>query len=129
LKAGAVPFSESPYSLGIGGKMIMSKKKSLLGVFFLLVAAAALVCSASTFAVAEQVEINGTVFASEWDANDNVVVVVIATEDGEEITVANSGKGMELLKLEAVNVKATGIIITDENARKIITISHYTVQK
>ena len=82
--------------------MIMFKKKSLLGVLCLLVVAF-LICAASTFVAAEQVEINGTVYASEWDANDNATSVVIFTEEGEEIAVSNSGKGLELLKLEDSN--------------------------
>ena len=107
---------------------MMMKRKSLLGVLCLL-AAATLICAAATFAVAEQLEIIGTVLASEWDADDNVVAVAIATDDGEELAVANSGRGMELLKLEGMNVKATGTITTDENERKTITISSYTLQE
>ena len=108
--------------------MIMFKKKSLLGVLCLLVVAF-LICAASTFVAAEQVEINGTVYASEWDANDNATAVVIFTEEGEEIAVSNSGKGQELLKLEDKNVTATGTIASDENERKTISISGYTVQE
>ena len=81
------------------------------------------------FAATEEVEIAGTVFASEWDANDNVTAVVIATEEGEEIAVSPSGKGMELLKFEEKNVKATGSIVTDQEGRKTINITKYIVQE
>ena len=81
------------------------------------------------FAATDEVEISGTIFASEWDANDNVTAVVIATEEGEEIAVAPSGKGMELLKLEEKNVKATGSIVTDQEGRKTIKITKYIVQE
>jgi hypothetical protein len=81
------------------------------------------------FAATEEVEIAGTVFASEWDANDNVTAVVIATEEGEEIAVAASGKGMELLKLEEKNVKVTGSVVTDEEGRKTVNITKYIIQE
>ena len=81
------------------------------------------------FAATEEVEIAGTVFASEWDANDNVTAVVIATEEGEEIAVSPSGKGMELLKLEEKNVKASGSIAMDQEGRKTINITKYVVQE
>jgi hypothetical protein len=80
-------------------------------------------------ATTDKVEINGTVYASEWDANDNATTVVIFTEEGEEIAVSNSGKGLELLKLEDKNVTATGTIAIDENERKTISIFGYTVQE
>ncbi|MGD8917042.1 MAG: hypothetical protein PVH35_10630, partial [Syntrophobacterales bacterium] len=63
------------------------------------------------------------------DANDNVTAVVIATEEGEEIAVAASGKGMELLKLEEKNVKVTGSVVTDEEGRKTVNITKYIIQE
>jgi hypothetical protein len=87
-----------------------------------------LLSAAHLLATTDKVEINGTVYASEWDANDNATAVVIFTEEGEEIAISNSGKGMELLKLEDKNVTATGTITIDENERKTMTISGYTVQ-
>jgi len=106
----------------------------LLRKFFLLpllsiLAIVALMSAVQLFAATEEVEIAGTIFASEWDANDNVTAVVIATEEGEEVAVAKSGKGMELLKLEEKNVKATGSIVTDEEGRKTITITKYIIQE
>lgn len=109
--------------------MMRSKRKSLLYVFCFLAVAGALICAVVTFAATEEVEIIGTVYASEWDANDNATAVVIFTEEGEEIAVSNLGKGLELLLLDEKNVKATGRITTDENERKTITISSYTVQE
>ena len=108
--------------------MMSLRKKMLLAVLSIL-AIVALMGAAQLYAATEEVEIVGTVFASEWDANDNVTAVVIATEEGEEIVVSNSGKGMELLKLEEKNVKATGSVVTDEEGRKTITITKYIVQE
>ena len=108
--------------------MMLLRKKTLLRVLSIL-AIVALMGTLPLFAATEEVEIAGTVFASEWDANDNVTAVVIATEDGEEIAVSASGKGMELLKLEEKNVKATGSIVTDEEGRKTINITRYIIQE
>jgi hypothetical protein len=108
--------------------MMLLRKKILLPVLSIL-AIVSLMGAVQLFAATEEVEIAGTVFASEWDANDNVTAVVIATEEGEEIAVSNSGKGKELLKLEEKNVKATGSIVTDEEGRKTITITKYIIQE
>ncbi len=106
---------------------MLPKRKSLLLVLCML--GVTLVFAAHLLATTDKVEINGTVYGSEWDANDNATAVVIFTEEGEEIAVSNSGKGLELLKLEDKNVTATGTIAIDENERKTITISGYTVQE
>ena len=107
---------------------MLLRKKVMLSILCVL-AIVALMGSLPMFAATEEVEIAGTVFASEWDANDNVTAVVIATEEGEEIAVSHSGKGMELLKLEEKNVKASGSIVTDQEGRKTINITKYIVQE
>ena len=107
---------------------MLLRKKVMLGILCIL-AIVALMGSLPLFAATEEVEIAGTVFASEWDAKNNVTAVVIATEEGEEIAVSPSGKGTELLKLEEKNVKATGSIVTDQEGRKTINITKYIVQE
>ena len=107
--------------------MLLGKKAMLRFLSILVIVV--LMGSLPLFAATDEVEISGTIFASEWDANDNVTAVVIATEEGEEIAVAPSGKGMELLKLEEKNVKATGSIVTDQEGRKTINITKYIVQE
>ena len=52
-----------------------------------------------------------------------------ATDDGEEIAVSNSGKGMELLKLEEKNVKASGFIAEDEEGKKTMRVTRYILQE
>jgi hypothetical protein len=104
------------------------RKKTMLCVLSVL-AIVVLMGTLPLFAATEEVEISGTVFAAEWDANDNVTAVVIATEEGEEIAVVNSGKGMELLKLDEKNVRATGSIGMDEEGRKTITVTKYIIQE
>jgi hypothetical protein len=107
---------------------MLQRKKTMLCVLSVL-AIVVLVGILPLLAATEEVEISGTIFASEWDANDNVTAVVIATEEGEEIAVVNSGKGMELLKLDEKNVRATGSIAMDEEGRKTITVTKYIIQE
>jgi hypothetical protein len=106
---------------------MMLRKKTLLRVLCVL-AIVTLLGAVPLFAATEEVEIIGTVFGTAWDANDNATAVMIATEDGEEIAVSNSGKGMELLKLEEKSVKASGSIAQDEGGMKTITVNRYMLQ-
>ena len=106
----------------------MLRKKILLRVLCVL-ASVTLLGAVPLFAATEEVEIIGTVFGTAWDNNDNATAVVIATEDGEEIAVSSSGKGMELLKLEEKNVKASGFVALDAEGKKTITINQYVLQE
>ncbi len=106
----------------------MLRKKTLLRVLCVF-AIVSLLGAVPLFAATEEVEIVGTVFGTAWDSNDNATAVIIATEDGEEIAVSNSGKGMELLKLEEKNVKAMGFIAQDEGGMKTITVTKYVLQE
>jgi hypothetical protein len=106
---------------------MMLRKKTLLRVLCVL-AIVTLLGAVPLLAATEEVEIIGTVFGIAWDANDNATAVIIATEDGEEIAVSNSGKGTDLLKLEEKNVKASGFIALDEQGMKTITVNKYMLQ-
>jgi hypothetical protein len=108
--------------------MMMLRKKTLLRVLCVF-AIVTLLGAVPLFAATEEVEIIGTVFGTAWDDNDNATAVIIATEDGEEISVANSGKGTELLKLEEKSVKASGFIVLNEEGMKTITVNKYTLQE
>ena len=72
----------------------------------------------------EEVTITGTVAAWEWDEENNVTAVAIATED-EDIIVGDNAVGRELLDLVDHVVKATGTIAENENEEKVITITAY----
>ena len=107
---------------------MMLSKKTLLRVLCVF-AIVTLLGAVPLFAATEEVEIIGTVFGTAWDANDNATAVIIATDDGEEIAVSNSGKGTELLKLEDKNVKVSGFIAEDEGGKKTITVTRYLLQE
>jgi len=107
---------------------MLMREKSLLGVVF-VVALISLVCAFPRIAATEPMEVTGTVFGTEWNADSKVIAVEIVTDEGDAFAVSNAGKGSELLELEDKVVKATGTITTDENDQKTITISSYTVQE
>jgi hypothetical protein len=107
---------------------MMPRKKTLLQVLCVF-AIVTLLGAVPLFAATEEVEIIGTVFGTAWDANDNATAVIIATDDGEEIAVSNSGKGTELLKLEDKSVTASGFIALDEKGKKTITVNKYVLQE
>ena len=105
----------------------MLRKKILLRVLCVL-AIVTLLGAVPLFAATAEVEITGTVWASDWDANDNVTAVVIETDEGEAIGVSSSGKGLELLKFEEKKVMVTGSIATDKDGNKTITVTKYILQ-
>ena len=106
----------------------MLRKETLLRVLCVF-AIVTLLGAVSLFAATEEVEITGTVWASDWDADDNVTAVVIETDEGEAIGVSNSGKGLELLKLEEKKVMVTGSLATDQDGNKTITVTKYILQE
>jgi hypothetical protein len=108
--------------------MMMLRQKTLLRVLCVL-AIVTLLGAVPLFAATEEVEITGTVWASDWDANDNVTAVVIETDEGEAIGVSSSEKGVELLKLEEKKVMVTGSIATDKDGNKTITVTKYILQE
>jgi len=109
-----------------GEEMMALKKKFWLQVVCVLTMVT-LVCVPSLFAATDEVEITGTVYAIDRDENNNVTAVLIVTDEGEEIVIANSGKGMELLLLDEKTVKATGMVAKDEDGNKTITVNNYII--
>jgi len=109
-------------------KTMMLRKKTLLRVLCVLVIVT-LLGAIPLFAATAEVEITGTVWASDWDANDNVTAVVIETDEGEAIGVSSSGKGLELLKFEEKKVMVTGSIATDKDGNKTVTVTKYLLQE
>jgi hypothetical protein len=105
----------------------MKKARWGLTMVICVFAFCTLLCNAGLVAAIERVEIVGTVYTSAWDDNDNATACVIVTDEGEEINVSKSGKGMELLGLDSKSIRASGNIATDEAGRKTITVASYTI--
>jgi len=76
----------------------------------------------------EQSAVSGTIYACAWDGNDQALVVVIVTDEGDEYTVSEADHGRELMKFEAHSVKAIGKISLDERGKKIITVNRFVIE-
>jgi len=72
-----------------------------------------------------EVEIKGTVFATDNDNKGNVVAVSILDAGGEEYFVVDDEVGNQLLKLVDKNVKVTGVVNVDKDGKKRIKIKKY----
>jgi len=107
---------------------MLHRRKFLLRVL-LVFAMLSLVSVGPLAAVTDEVELTGMIYASEWDNNGNITAVVIETEEGEEVAVSNSGKGLELLELEEKVVTVSGMVTTDAEGHKTITITRYLIQE
>jgi hypothetical protein len=73
--------------------------------------------------------IRGIVTPCEWDINEQVKSVILATENEEEYLVDNSGLGKKLLNLIRQSVLVTGNVKEDKKFGKIITIECFEVLK
>lgn len=76
----------------------------------------------------QQETITGIVTAADWDEDNNISALIIATPDEEEYLVDNNPIGEELLELIHRSVRATGIIRdAGDNRCKVILIKSYHV--
>ena len=76
----------------------------------------------------EQIAVRGTIYACAWDGNDQALVVVIVTDEGDEYTVSETDHGRELMKFEAHPVKAIGKISLDGRGKKVITVNRFVIE-
>jgi hypothetical protein len=106
---------------------MLPERASLLAVgisFLILLGGAAVIATGR-----DQVAVSGTVYAAAWDRTDRVTIVVIVTDEGDEYTVSEAGRGSDLMRFEAKSVKAFGEVSTDGRGRKIITVSRYVIDE
>jgi hypothetical protein len=75
----------------------------------------------------DQVAVSGTIYAAAWDRTDRATAVVIVTDEGDQYTVSEVGRGIDLRSFETKSVKAFGEVSTDERGRKIITVDKYLI--
>lgn len=96
----------------------------LLMVFCIL--GLSLITTAANAYSENEVDIKGTVFATDQDDKGNVIAVSILDAGGEEYFVVNDELGSQLLKLVDKNVKVTGVINVDKkDGKKKIRILKY----
>ena len=73
--------------------------------------------------------IRGTIFPVEWDENDNVVQVVIDTQDQDGYLIERNKKGKELLDLIRREVEVSGTMREDEDGDLIFKVKEYSLIK
>lgn len=71
------------------------------------------------------VDVKGTVFAVDNDANGNVTAVSVLDAAGEEFFVVHDKVGDQLLKLVDKNVKATGVINVGTDGKKNMKVHKF----
>jgi hypothetical protein len=76
----------------------------------------------------EQITVSGTIYASVWDGNDQALMVVIVTDEGDEYTVSEADHGRDLMKFEAHSVKAIGKLSLDGRGKKVITVNRFVIE-
>ena len=106
----------------------MKRNRHLL-ILALCLFAFAILFSSTVGLTAVEISITGTVFADDWDDEDNVTAVVIETAEGELYNVSENAKGKELYKLIDKNVKVTGTVVEDIDGEKVITVMAYEVME
>ena len=99
-------------------------KKSLISGLCALVLLC-VVCATNVFA-ADEVTVTGTVYATAWDDNGDVIAAVLACS-GEEFIIVDNASGKELFKLNYEDVRASGVIGQDSEGNRTLTVSSYEV--
>ena len=73
--------------------------------------------------------LTGIVIPADWNDDQEVVAVALATPDEKEYRVGANRKGKELLDHLQQQVEVTGPLSEDEKSRKVITVRRYTVKR
>lgn len=116
------------------------QSKFKLGGLILTVFIMALVmvsCELGSKTDKNEVTLTGLVEAIAWDEDENVTSVAISTvttaqngkkhAEAESYWVADNKKGIELLKLIGKTIKVSGLVETDEEGHKTLTVKSYEV--
>jgi hypothetical protein len=73
--------------------------------------------------------LTGIVIPAEWNDDQEVTGVALATSDEKEYRIDGNRKGRELLNCLQQQVEATGPLSKDEKGRKVITVRRYIVKR
>ena len=71
----------------------------------------------------------GIVIPADWNDDQEVVAVALATPDEKEYRIGGNRKGRELLDHLQQQVEVTGPLSEDEKGRRVITVSRYIVKR
>ena len=81
----------------------------------------------SFLSAGEKVTITGVVQALETDDEGGAISTYLETAE-DSITIAATGKGLELNKYVGYKVEITGVITSDEDGDSVIKVESYTVE-
>jgi hypothetical protein len=73
--------------------------------------------------------LTGIVIPADWNDDQEVIAVALATPDEKEYRIGGSRKGKELLNYLQQQVEAIGPLSTDEKGRRVITVRRYNVKR
>jgi len=74
----------------------------------------------------DEVTIIGTVHAVDYDDKGNVIAAVFSGT-GEEYQIVKNAVGKQLLKLDAMRVKAMGAVAEDRKGDKSLAVTRYEI--
>jgi hypothetical protein len=70
----------------------------------------------------------GIIIPTDWNDDQEVVAVALATPDEKEYRIDVNRKGRELLAHLQQQVEVTGPLSEDEKGRRVITVRRYVVK-
>ncbi|MGA1867334.1 MAG: hypothetical protein ACMUJM_02190 [bacterium] len=71
------------------------------------------------------VTLTGIIIVVDWDENNNIVDIALATAYEQDYRINNTHKKTELLGLIGREVKVIGTVKADEHGKKIINVQKY----
>ena len=71
--------------------------------------------------------IRGVIFPTDWDEDDNIVAVVIDTEDEDEYFVSQNKKGRELCALVGKKIEVTGVVSEEQDGNRVLDVKRYNI--
>ena len=78
---------------------------------------------------AQSATLTGIVIPADWNDDQEVVAVALATPDEKEYRIDVNRNGRELLDHLQRQVEVTGPLSEDEKGRRVITVRRYIVKR
>ena len=77
----------------------------------------------------ESVTLTGIIIPADWNDDQAVVAVALATPDEKEYRIDVNRKGRELLDHLQQQGEVTGPLSKDEKGRRVITVRRYIIKR
>jgi len=78
---------------------------------------------------AQSATLTGIVIPADWNDDQEVVAVALATPDEKEYRIDVNRKGRELLDHLQRQVEVTGPLSEDEKGRRVVTVRRYVIKR